>query len=113
MLGGTGFGHQQWQYIPLEESFGRRPKARLPRQGQIETRGRRNPAIAAREYHSAPGARHLKKSIGHLLEGTEMKYRFIQDHRTLFPLERVAKVLQVSRSGYYAWLGRPCSRRAQ
>lgn len=42
-----------------------------------------------------------------------MKYRFIQDHRTLFPLERVAKILQVSRSGYYAWLGRPCSRRAQ
>ena len=42
-----------------------------------------------------------------------MKYRFIQDNRALFPLERMAKVLRVSRSGYYAWCGRPRSPRAQ
>lgn len=42
-----------------------------------------------------------------------MKYRFIQDHRALFPLERMAKVLRVSRSGYYAWFSRPRSPRAQ
>lgn len=42
-----------------------------------------------------------------------MKYRFIEEHRALFPLERMAKVLRVSRSGYHAWLNRPRSRRAQ
>lgn len=38
-----------------------------------------------------------------------MKFRFIDQHLQQFPVEAVCEVLRVSRSGYYAWRGRPRS----
>ncbi len=35
-----------------------------------------------------------------------MKYRFISDHRFEFGVEKMCRVLKVSRSGYYSWRGR-------
>ena len=40
-----------------------------------------------------------------------MTYQFMRKHRFIFPVERMAKVLKVSRSGYYAWVKRPRSSR--
>jgi putative transposase len=40
-----------------------------------------------------------------------MRFQFIEDHRTEFAVIRRCKVLAVSPSGYYAWRGRPASKR--
>jgi putative transposase len=41
-----------------------------------------------------------------------MRFAFIRDHREEFPVALMCHVLEVSRAGYYAWLGRPESPRA-
>ncbi len=33
-----------------------------------------------------------------------MKYQFMKDHSRIFPVKKMASVLEVSRSCYYAWL---------
>ena len=42
-----------------------------------------------------------------------MKFHFIAAHRQAFRLRSLCRVLGVSRSGYYAWCGRPAPRRAE
>ena len=39
-----------------------------------------------------------------------MKFKFISDHRGIFKVGRMCKILNVSRSGYHAWIKRPESR---
>ncbi|HEX2988036.1 MAG TPA: IS3 family transposase [Chloroflexota bacterium] len=51
----------------------------------------------------------LKKSGRVLCQGASVKFRFIDQHLQQFPVEAVCEVLRVSRSGYYAWRGRPRS----
>lgn len=38
-----------------------------------------------------------------------MKFAFIEEHLQAFPIDLTCQVLEVSRSGYYAWLRRPAS----
>jgi transposase InsO family protein len=42
-----------------------------------------------------------------------MKYRAIQDHARRFPIRLMARALEVSAAGYYAWARRPESARSQ
>ena len=42
-----------------------------------------------------------------------MKYAFMQANREEFDVQRMCKVLQISRSGYYDWAGRQESKRSQ
>jgi transposase InsO family protein len=41
-----------------------------------------------------------------------MRFRFIEDHRTEYPVRVMCSALDVSSAGYYAWRGRPESRRS-
>jgi len=40
-------------------------------------------------------------------------YEFIKDHSGEYDVKTMFKLLEVTRSGYYAWLREPISRRAQ
>ena len=42
-----------------------------------------------------------------------MKYRFIDEHRSQWPVRLMCQVLQVSSGGYYTWRHRPASARQQ
>ena len=41
-----------------------------------------------------------------------MRYRFIEAKKELFPIQVLSSILRVSRSGYFAWRGRPESKRS-
>jgi putative transposase len=41
-----------------------------------------------------------------------MRFRFVEDHRAVYPVLVMCLVLNISRAGYYAWRGRPESCRA-
>lgn len=40
-----------------------------------------------------------------------MKYEFIKNHESLFPIEKMCKVLEVGSSGYFKWKSKPISTR--
>jgi hypothetical protein len=42
---------------------------------------------------------HSKKRSVHFLGSTEMKFRFIEDHRDTWPVRLMCDALEVSRSG--------------
>jgi len=42
-----------------------------------------------------------------------MRYSFIKEHRKIWPINLMCKVLQVHRSGYYCWLKKKTTSRAR
>ncbi|WP_433937642.1 IS3 family transposase [Sorangium cellulosum] len=55
----------------------------------------------------------LKKSGGLLREGERVRFEFIDAEKAHYPVLVLCAVLQVTRSGYYAWASRSVSARAK
>ncbi|MEB6412274.1 IS3 family transposase [Enterobacter vonholyi] len=53
----------------------------------------------------------LKKGRAVLCKGARLKYRFINEHRTVWGVMTMCRVLNVARAGFYAWLNNPVSAR--
>ncbi|MBO4155197.1 IS3 family transposase [Enterobacter hormaechei] len=53
----------------------------------------------------------LKKGRAVLWKGARLKYRFINEHRTVWGVMTMCRVLDVARAGFYAWLHNPVSAR--
>ncbi|WP_260591391.1 IS3 family transposase [Enterobacter hormaechei] len=53
----------------------------------------------------------LKKGRAVLCKGALLKYRFINEHRTVWGVMTMCRVLCVARAGFYAWLHNPVSAR--
>ncbi|EPB9768990.1 IS3 family transposase [Escherichia coli] len=53
----------------------------------------------------------LKKGRAVLCKGARLKYRFINEHRTVWGVMTMCRVLDVAQAGFYAWLHNPVSAR--
>ncbi|MEE4612299.1 IS3 family transposase [Serratia marcescens] len=53
----------------------------------------------------------LKKGRAVLCKGARLKYRFINEHPTVWGVMTMCRVLHVARAGFYAWLHNPVSAR--
>ncbi|MFC6119748.1 IS3 family transposase [Phytobacter sp. SCO41] len=53
----------------------------------------------------------LKKGRAVLCKGARLKYRFINEHRTVWGVMTMCRVLNIARAGFYAWLHNPVSAR--
>ncbi|WP_110815838.1 IS3 family transposase [Pseudoroseicyclus aestuarii] len=54
-----------------------------------------------------------KKGRGLLREGSDMRFAFIAKHRSIWPVAWLCEALDVSRSGFHAWLNRSSSARSR
>ncbi|HHT5677194.1 TPA: IS3 family transposase [Raoultella planticola] len=51
----------------------------------------------------------LKKGSAVLCKGARLKYRFINDHREIWSIVTMCRVLKVARAGFYFWIHNPVS----
>lgn len=95
----------------INENVLRRWKHQVQQDGAsaFPGKGRRN--LHRRELHRLKGEnrrliweREILMNVSSLLrESTRRRYAFIHEHRTVYPVRVMCQVLNVSRSGYYAY----------
>lgn len=54
----------------------------------------------------------LTKAASILFSPTQVKFEFIKQFKSVYPLEKICKILSVSRSGFHYWSQRKPSKRA-
>lgn len=59
------------------------------------------------------GTRHIKGSRRVLCRGVKEKYTFVRERLPRYPDKVMCQILNIERSGFYAWLQQPLSARAK
>ena len=88
--------------------FSADPQQAFPGHGRARDR-----EAAAGGVQAQGGARYPKKGRSLLREGRDMRFTFIAKHRGIWPVAWLCDALDVSRSGFHAWLNRSPSKRAR
>jgi hypothetical protein len=55
----------------------------------------------------------LKKAAAFFASGESVRFALIDAEKAHYPVAVLCSALEVSRSGYYAWMGRPAPTRAR
>jgi hypothetical protein len=74
---------------------------------------KRTPAAPQRGQAAADGAGCFKKSQALLCQRAELRYAFMAQHHVQWPVAVLCEVLEVSRSGFYAYRQRHVSGREE
>ena len=75
----------------------------FPGNGQLSSQDRKIRDLEEGKSSVAHGARYLKKGHGVLCKPRTVKYAFIRKHQHEFPVGLMCRLLEVSKSGFYAW----------
>src|SRR5690606_14672224 len=90
-----------------------RSAARVSRPWAGEAGAARDRSATQGSGEAEGGARHPKKGCSLLREGSDMRFAFIARHRGVWPVAWLCSALDVSRSGFHAWLNRSPSARSR
>jgi putative transposase len=88
------------------KQFSEHGEQAFPGSGHQTCRGGRTASSQTGTGDHAAGARHIKKSAGHLLARPALTFPFIAEQSQQYPITLLCKTLEVSESGYYAWKNR-------
>ena len=82
------------------------PDNAFPRQWKPQARGRRPAACTTTYTRVGNGERDLKKSRGILCKKRYVRYEFVYEHRSAYTVAMLCRTLNVTRSGYYAYVAK-------
>ena len=89
------------------------PNYSFPGKGKLKEPDAENRRLRREVERLKDGARHFKKSHQYLFQRKRVRFRFIDNHRGIWPLYLMCRVLKVTAQGYYAWKNRPESPRSK
>lgn len=86
------------------------PTTAFPGNGQVRAGRVGRIAALKKEVARLKTERDILKRSPLFRSGGDMRFAFIAKHRHIWPVSWLCRALEVSRSGFHAWLNRPAKR---